>query len=241
MKIAFCDDNQFFLFLYEEMIKTFSATISNIEFDEFDSGNALINQYKMAERPYDIIFLDIEMGDLNGIETAKKVREYDENVMIVFVTGHTKYVYESFEVTPFRFLIKPIDFDKLKEVLVAAYNKIKNEDKFLYFTVDRNLIRLACSDIYYLESRKRVLLIHTKSSVYRAYEKLVTYEAPLYQKDFIAIHKSYIINLNHIIEFNVTTLTMVNGDIIPISDFRRKYVKEEHLKYMLRSYKTYVE
>lgn len=236
MKIAFCDDEQLLLSLYDEYINKFSDIIPNLDYDEFQSGTSLIDQYKLAQNPYDIIFLDIEMDGLNGIETAKKLRSVDENVLIIFVTSHTDYVYESFEVTPFRFIVKPVELDKFKEVLMAAYNKIQKDNKFLYFTVNRNIVRLNCNEIYYMESQKRVLLIHTNSSTYKVYGKLAVYEKQLYQNDFISVHKSYLVNLNHVVEIDISSLKMVNGDIVPISENKRKYAKEEHMKFVLRSY-----
>lgn len=236
MNIAFCDDNQLLLSLYDKYINQFSSIIPNLDYDEFQSGNSLIDQYKLAKNPYDIIFLDIEMDGLNGIETAKELRSVDESAIIIFVTSHTDYVYESFEVMPFRFLVKPVEFDKFKEVLMAAYNKIKKENKFLYFTVERSVIRLNSNEIYYMESQKRILLIHTNNSTYKVYGKLADYEKLLYRNDFISVHKSYLVNLNHVVEININSLKMVNGDIVPISENRRKYAKEEHMKFVLRSY-----
>jgi DNA-binding LytR/AlgR family response regulator len=236
MKVAFCDDDQYFLSVFDEYINQFSSTIPNLDYDEFHSGNSLIDQYNLVENPYDIIFLDIEMEGLNGIEIAKKIRLLDENVIIVFGTNHTEYVYESFDVTPFRFLIKPIEFDKFKEVLLAAYCKIKKDNRFLFFNVERNIIRINSNDIYYMESQKRILIINTSNMVYKVYDKLATYEKQLYRNDFISVHKSYLVNLNHVVEFNINSLKMANGDTIPISENKRKYAKEEHIKYMLRSY-----
>jgi DNA-binding LytR/AlgR family response regulator len=239
MKIAFCDDDQYFLSEFNKYVGKISSNITNLDFDEFHSGNSLIHQYELSKNPYDIIFLDIEMEGLNGIETAKKIRMYDENVIIIFSTSHSEYVYESFEVMPFRFIVKPVEFDKFKEVLLAAYSKIKKENRFLFFNVERNVIRLNSNDIYYMESQKRILKISTNNSTYKVYGKLATYENQLYQNDFISVHKSYLVNLNHVIEFNVNSLKVANGDVIPISENRRKYSKEEHIKYILRSYISY--
>jgi DNA-binding LytR/AlgR family response regulator len=179
------------------------------------------------------------MSGLNGVETAKSIRLYDQNVIIIFVTSHNEYVYDSFEVAPFRFLVKPIQFDKFKEVLLAAYNKLKIDNKYLFFNVERSVMRLNCSDIYFLESQKRLLLIHTQKTVHRIYDRLAPYEKLLYKNDFIAVHKSYLVNLNHVVELNSNSVKIVNGDVVPVSANRRKYTKEEHIKYMLRSYIYY--
>lgn len=235
MKIAFCDDDKYFLSLYDDLISKITI-IPGIDSDGFPSGETLLEQYKIDKSPYDVVFLDIEMDKLNGLETAKKIRLYDENVLIIFITSHTEYVYESFEVTPFRFLIKPIDSEKIKDVLLAAYNKITNDRKCIYFNIERSIIRLNINDILYMESDKRILIIHANNQTYKVYDKLSNYQEKLYQNGFISVHKSYLINLNHVVEFNTNTLKVSNGDIIPISENKRKYAKEEHMKFMLRSY-----
>lgn len=236
MRIAFCDDDIIFSSKYDQYISRLSDSLPYLDYDNFEDGESLVLQYEKEDKPYDMIFLDIEMKQLNGLETAQKIRRYDESVLIIYVTNHTEYVYQSFEVSPFRFLVKPIQFEAFREILFACYKKIQDNKNTVYFTVDRKIVRLYCSDIYYIESQKRILIIHTANGDFKTYDKINRLEAELYGNDFIPVHKSYLVNMNHIFEISTESLKLRNGDIIPISENRRRYVKEEHMKFILRGY-----
>jgi DNA-binding LytR/AlgR family response regulator len=203
--------------------------------------SAQIAEYKKEHNPYDIIFLDIEMDGLDGIETAKKIRVFDENVIIIYVTSHTQYVYDAFEVFPLRFLVKPVEYEKFKEIFLIAYEKLKKSKRMIYLNIDKKTVRINCSEIYYIESDKRILIFHTKDDTIRAYGKLNDYASQLYKNDFIQVHKSYLVNFNHVDKFSPDSLEISDGIIIPISEKNRRYVKEEHMKYIMRSIKVNVK
>ena len=113
MNIAICDDNQQYINQTEEYFSKVGD--KNINHDAFYSGEELVKAYENGFGDYDVIFLDMEMGGLTGIETANIIRKQDKHVIIVFVTSHTKYMQECFECSPFRFLIKPVaEQDMLK-------------------------------------------------------------------------------------------------------------------------------
>lgn len=105
--IAICDDDINCADLIENYISEFKNVVADC--DVCSSGEELIQAYSANTERYEVVFLDMEMEQLTGIETAKHIRELDEHVIIVFITSHTEYMYESFKCTPFRFLIKPLD------------------------------------------------------------------------------------------------------------------------------------
>jgi DNA-binding LytR/AlgR family response regulator len=239
MKIAFCDDGQTYLSLYADFMVQIESLVSDVDYEEFISGKLLLEEYNETDaRPYDIVFLDIEMDGYNGIEVAKKIRLFDENVIIIFVTSHTNYVYEAFEVSPLRFLVKPVEFKSFKEIFLVAYEKLKKNNSAIFLNISNDTVRLNCGDIYYIESSRKILIFHTNSGEIRAYGKLNDYADRLYQNDFIRVHKSYLVNYNHVKKFSFDALVIINGDIIPISENNRRYAKDESLKFVLRSYKT---
>ena len=100
MNIAICDDNNDYINTLENYID--DLKVKNLEHDVFYSGEELLNEYKNNEANYDAIFMDMEMGELDGIETANLIRQYDRHVIIVFVTSHKKYMQRSFQCMPFR-------------------------------------------------------------------------------------------------------------------------------------------
>lgn len=126
IKIAICDDDVKYINILEKYI--YKASENNVECNAYQSGENLLNAYKNNAKRYDVVFLDMEMKEIGGIETANLIRELDEHVIIVFVTSHTKYMQESFKCLPFRFLVKPVGYDEFKEVfgdIQKSYQRIK--------------------------------------------------------------------------------------------------------------------
>lgn len=237
VKIAFCDDNMEFIKNYDSFADKMNEIVP-IKYDNYMSGTEFLENYDKYDT-YDIVFLDIELGnDINGIETAKKLREIDDNVLIVFATSHTKYVYESFDVEPFRFIVKPLNLEKLKKVILAAYEKLQKSNKILCVVSEKTVHHVVINDIYYIESDKRILIFHFKDKIIKSYGKLDDYVQRLYLNDFISVHKSYLVNFNHLADFESESVKLQNGIIIPISRNKRKYAKEEHIKFALRRYRA---
>lgn len=134
MRIAICDDDINCVNLIEEYIKECGNT--DAECDAFPGGEELVRAYRDNAERYDVIFLDMEMIRLNGIETANHIRETDEHVIIVFITSHTEYMRESFQYAPFRFLVKPVDKDESFSVFGDIEKKLykyKNLPDFFIF------------------------------------------------------------------------------------------------------------
>ena len=131
MNIAICDDNNDYINTLENYID--DLKVKNLEHDVFYSGEELLNEYKNNEANYDAIFMDMEMGELDGIETANLIRQFDRNVIIVFVTSHKKYMQRSFQCMPFRFLIKPINFSDFEEVFREVCIKLDDDPETFIF------------------------------------------------------------------------------------------------------------
>lgn len=128
LNIAICDDNQEYINILEKYI--LDKNEPEVSCDAFYSGEELVKMYNMGEGNYDVIFLDMEMNILNGIETANIIRKMDKHVIIVFVTSHTKYMQACFECSPFRFLIKPVS-----NLYTYSFRQFRNN-----FTLQRNTI-----------------------------------------------------------------------------------------------------
>lgn len=238
MKIAFCDDDREFIKSYNVLADKINEIVP-VNYDNYMSGNDLIKDYDKNDK-YDIVFLDIELGkdSINGIETANKLKEIDDNVLIVFCTNHTEYAYESFEVEPFRFIVKPFDLEKFKSVILAAYKKIQNSNSDLCLVSDEASHHILVNDIYYIESDKRALIFHFKDNNITSYGKLDDYSQKLYINDFILVNRSCLVNCNHIAVFESGSIRLKNDSIIPISRNKQKYAKEEHVKFVLRRFGT---
>ena len=233
--IAICDDDINCADLIENYISEFKNV--DADCDVYSSGEELIQAYSANAERYEVVFLDMEMEQLTGIETAKHIRELDEHVIIVFITSHTEYMYESFKCTPFRFLIKPLD----KAEFTAAFNdickKLSVHRKMLAFTENKARIRLYCDDIIYCESQNHCVSIHTKEKVYKLCRPLSELQEQLDKDLFCRVHKSYIINFHYVksIIENDIILYHIN-DPIPIGRSYKKNVLIEYTKFIERDF-----
>ena len=227
MRIAICDDDINCVNLIEEYIKECGNT--DAECDAFPGGEELVRAYRDNAERYDVIFLDMEMIRLNGIETANHIRETDEHVIIVFITSHTEYMRESFQCAPFRFLVKPVDKDEFFSVFGDIEKKLSKQRKVFAFTENKTRIRLYCDDIIYCESRDHWILIHTKDAVYRICKTLSDLQDRLDKESFFRVHKSYLVNFRHLKSIKENDIRLYHCDeTIPIS---RSYKKDVLLAY----------
>ncbi|HIT85165.1 MAG TPA: response regulator [Candidatus Ornithomonoglobus intestinigallinarum] len=153
VNIAICDDNIEHISALEKYL--FEISNIKIECDAYLSGESLVDAYKNNIERYDVVFLDMEMRELNGIETANLIREFDEHIIIVFVTSHSEYMKESFQCQPFRFIEKPLDYDELKKVFYDIKDKLSKKERF--YRLRKTKRRSDCfAMIYYIVRAKRI-------------------------------------------------------------------------------------
>ncbi len=196
INIAICDDNIEHINILEKYL--FEISSVKIECDVYQSGESLVEAYKNNVERYDVVFLDMEMNELNGIETANIMREFDEHIIIIFVTSHTEYMRESFKCSPFRFLLKPIDVDELKTVVYDMSKKLLEKRNVYAFSDNKTKVRLFCDDIIYLESQDHWIWIYTKEKTYKVCKSLSEIHEQLGNMMFCRVHKSFVINFHYI-------------------------------------------
>ena len=171
---------------------------------------------------FDIVFLDIQMDGMNGIEAARELRERQEDTVLIFITGVKEYVFDALDLYAFHYLLKPIDEGKFAEVLQRAAGEAKKKkEKKCLFIRTRNLT-LDQSDILYIESRAKKLEIHTAGAdkaieIYSAMDEL---EGQL-GEDFYRCHRAYIVNMAQITEYDNESITLTNGDKVYLA--KKKY------------------
>ena len=175
MRIAICDDSKDNLALLEDVVD--GLKVRETEVDCFENGKSLLRYLSDSkDNYYQIYLLDIEMPGINGLETAKHIREIDQRAIIIFVTAYSDYVFSSFEVQPFRFINKPVDREKLETVLQAAINYIYTSKRYIFISVDKAKIQLCCENIMYFEGDKRKINVYTVDESYSFYSKMADLE-----------------------------------------------------------------
>lgn len=230
MRIAICDDNKKFVAQLEEAIE--KIKIKNVEIDCFYSGDSLLKYLiRKEDFYYQIYLLDIEMPGTNGLKVAEEIRVFDKRAIIIFLTSHSDYVYKSFEVLPFRFINKPVNYSNLERTISAAIDHIYSSKKYIFISVKNAHIQLCCESIIFFEGDRRKINVYTIDDKYTFYSKMTTIEQMVDDSFFVRIHVSYLINMDYVKAIYLEEVLLTNGMTLPISKKYRKSVREQHLKY----------
>lgn len=232
IKIAICDDENIFVDKYIKIINSIKKNRNyNIEISTFNSGEELINHIFINEVKFDLIFLDIIMKEINGIETARKIKEIDELTEIVLLTSSKEYALDAYDVKVLNYIIKDSQNleSKIDEAIKHCYSKTND---YIIINNKSTIEKIEISKIVYIESNKRKLSIITTNSKYEIYEKLDNIYNKIENYGFIKTHKSYIINMNFIQRIEPKEIITTKGEIIPISRGNINAIKEKFMKYL---------
>lgn len=215
MEIAVADD--------EKVIRDYICSLIEKQNPEYplsvyDAGEELL----ASEKRFDIVFLDIQMEGMNGIETARKIRERQGDAIIIFITGLKEYVFDALDLYAFHYLLKPLDEKKFAEALEKAIAEVikKNERKWLFIKT-KNLT-LDQSDILYIESKAKKVEIHTlgiKKPI-EIYASMDNLENQL-GNNFYRCHRAFIVNMAYIMEYDRESITLTNSDRVYLT--KKKY------------------
>ena len=230
LSIAICDDDIQMTGRMERMIQSIAkANYVDVELEVFWNGKSLVDTISSGEN-FDIIYLDIEMDEEDGITAAKKIRAYDKNVRIIYVMSHENHMRDSFAVRPFQFLVKPINEKIMEACFKEVYEDINSEDFYFRYSYQRINHKVPIRDILYFESNRRKIFIVTENETFELYEKLNDIEKSLKtcKVTFLRVHQSFLVNYNHISGQAYDFVVLDNGKKISISEDRRKTISEQY-------------
>ena len=197
MRIAICDDEEIFRRSVCEKINEIYKDDIDMVLRIFERGETLIKDFKENDSAYDIIFLDIKMENINGIDTTRNIRKINTDVLIAFLTSHEEFAKDGYEVNAFRYLSKPIREDKLIECIENAKKICDGAKKIIIKYKDEEII-LKATNIIYLEAQNKDIYIHTRDNVYVQKNNLSYYENQLKECGFFRVHRSFIVNFNYV-------------------------------------------
>lgn len=236
LKIAICDDDVKFAGKFETMLLAVTRKEHiRIDIDVFVDGKELLNNIFEVEKNYILIFLDIEMRGMNGLEIAKQIRKKDDQIMIIYVTSHKSYAIEAYDVQPFQFLVKPVDLDTVHRYFMKAYEKLTKGPSYFFCQFGGNTDSLLMSEIMYFKSCRRIINIYmSDGSNYRFYGKLNDLEERLRQEkaDFWRIHQSFLVNVRYIAKISYDKVELKNEKVLYISEDRRRAISEIYCDYI---------
>lgn len=228
IQIAICDDEEIVVNQIENLLMKIAQEHHIVmQIITYLSGELLEEAIKKGAL-FDILFLDIHMEDMDGMETARQIRQIDENLILIYVSGDDEYLMDLFQFDVLGFIKKPIDENRLENVFLSACEKIRSMHVYFYYQVNKEQKRIQMKDIMWFESVRRKIEIHCRDgSVMEFFGKLDEIEQRIDKcaVSFLRIHKSYLVNFNMIESKNQQKVVMYDGTELPISEDRRSLIK----------------
>lgn len=229
LKLLICDDHADVRKNLQEKLLHYQF-VRNVDFEisEFASGEELIAA--IPDEPA-VVFLDIELGGMNGIQTGKEIRKISDNVTIVLLTAYREYVFEGYKINAFRYLLKPIVMEELMETLDSIRKMMSREEDVLSIAFGREQYLIPFRDIMFVEVIGGKLLVHCEKNVYQSIGTLEELEAKLSDRRFFKVHRSFLINIARIKHFDNQNIYFVNGESTPVSRLKLQDFKRAYLNY----------
>lgn len=232
MNICICDDEAFCHDEIKLFISNMAVTETQFSVTDAFSGEDLLEKCSFQNQ-FDIIFLDTEMTGINGLETADELRKKGVKSIIIFISAHNHYVFDSFKYEAFHFMLKPLKEDEFDDVFLRAIRKYKNEnpDIMLKWQNDRYVIPI--HKITFIEGYQRHIMVHTDHEVFESIGKISDMLNELEVHGFIRVHQGFLVNMAYIKSFDNNDIILRNNMKVMISIRKRAEA--------LKAYDTYFE
>lgn len=218
--ITICDDDEAQLASLHNLITSWSRHSGHpCEIHCFPSAEAFLFAYA-EDKTCDILLLDIEMNGISGISLARRIRQENRRMEIIFITSHFEFISEGYEVDALHYLTKPVPGEKLAKVLDKAAERLRQEPPFVIISCNGETVKLYEEDILYVESFLHYISIHTARKEYKIKENISAFEKRL-SAGFFRIHRSYLVSLKYIIRISRSLVTLEGNLELPLA--RGKY------------------
>lgn len=179
----------------------------------------------------DLLILDIELKEMNGMEIARKIREVDKEISLLFATGYEKYVLEGYEVGAISYIMKPVNKEKLFHSLDKAWENIKEGQDCLLLPCGEETKRVYIKDIFYIESDGHYCRILTQQGEAQVREKISVLYEQLNEKHFYMCHRSYILNLAYVSRITKKDVILDSGEAIPLARGKWEEMNQQFMDY----------
>lgn len=228
IKVAVVEDNEKDFSALKECITRFGEE-ENIAFSvEWFKNGVIFLENRNAN--YDIVFMDIEMDHMNGIQTSEKLRETDEICCLIFITNMAQYAIDGYGVGALDYILKPVSYGSLKFRLQRALNTLKKRDDDIVIG-KRQCVRISASDIVYVESFGHRQTYHTKNGNYDVFSSLSSIRKTLECFGFALCNSCYLVNLFYVDKID-GDYVFIKGEQLKISDNKKKSFKKEFINYV---------
>ncbi len=227
IRLAICDDELSYQnILKQKILSIFEKEKTDVEISTYSSGEELLKAIK--DKKTDVIFLDIDMPVMSGLNVAGEVMNILPKVSLVFVTNRDDLVFDALRCNPFKFIRKSHLDEELADSIKSVVEKTIKEDLSLIFDDGRQTVSISIREILYLESEKHYVYIYTDAREYKLRAKLSEYEEKIKDYGFVRIHSSYIVNMRKIIKMTAKDVVLLNDKKLPISRVNIENVKRQY-------------
>ncbi len=229
MRIALCDDNREFQSkLYNKLCT--SGLLPEAEYITFNCAEDLIGSVKNGDL-YSIVFLDIEMDGINGIEAAKVIKETSPKTVIIFITNYGEYAIDAFECDACGYLLKNFSDDKLEALLKKIVKKVKITKKHICLDSENSMVTLFLDDIYYIEYSRRYCTYHTYNTSYTVKRSISEALSELKDCGFCQVYQCFIVNFAKVQAILKEEVVLTNNVRLQISRYRKPEILKEYISY----------
>lgn len=233
LKIAICEDNPAHLSHNHEILRQTPGDARPV-FSLYTSGKELLSDMEKGKM-FDVVFCDIEMPEINGMEIGNALRKYREDIILVYLTSFQKYAVDAYETRAFRYLLKPLDHEKAKDIMAAIVKEYSHFRKLIFKDWDTvHFVNIA--DIIYMEAREKYTFAYTASQEFSSKTSLNEYDALLKQNGFFRIHRKYLVNSYYVDKLTSTGLTLSGGIELPVARRQRGDFKKLFYSAMERGF-----
>lgn len=236
MRIAICDDD----IVYLQSAQDFAMAWKEADLEKqisfirtFRSTEDLLEEWEKGTI-FDIIFLDIQIpGEMSGLDLARKIRESNEQVIIVFITNYSNFVYSGYEVNALRYLRKPFTAKQMEECLDIAFRRWRLiQDKVLTLDVNKEIIIIPHREILYIEVQGHYIkIMNVYGNEYRVRNSISVIRNKLPDELFVLCHRSFIVNLMYVRKLTRTSITLINNVEVPIGIKQKANVENKFMAY----------
>lgn len=228
-KIAVCDDDSQIRDLMSSYLSSFDSCI---HVDFYSSGEDLLD----VDISYDVLFLDIDMKGISGIDTARKLRARDKRVKIIYITAYDDFRDYAFGVHAFGYLVKPLDKKEILNILREAqdYSLKERQGPKIHFRAEEGILELDVAEIYYLEYANRKVHLITQHGIFTLRGPISDFASQLAELGFSVPHKSFVVNLSHIRSLKGYDIFLDNGSILPLSQKKSASFREYFTRWLAR-------
>ena len=222
--IAICDDAREFVSELKGLLKRYSdETGTELTIAEYQNGQDLIKNYDTNN---DLIFLDIQMNEMDGLTAAGKIRELDEDVSIIFLTALKQYALEGYKYQAVNYIVKPMKYIRLKAEMNSWIEKHRHKNPYIVVQNDKGSFKVFMNKLHYVVTYKRNLLLHTDDGDVICYKNMKEMEKELTPYGFFRCHSGFLVNLAFVKNVEKLDVELTSGETIYVSKPKRKEFME---------------